>query len=118
MIDFSVNCPLPGTGMRSQARASKSGLQETDRILRLEFVCDMRRCGLICCPLTLFMFGFTMLVVTAVLFSPVVGYSPTEAILEVNRTEGGIAFQLFSEDMSPFFFFFFFSGYFLILAGV
>lgn len=32
---------------------------------------------------------------------------PTEAILESNTTEGGIAFQLFSEDMSPFFLFFF-----------
>lgn len=45
--------------------------------------------------------------------------SPTEAILESNTTEGGIAFQLFSEDMSPFFvLLLFFSGYFLILAGV
>lgn len=28
--------------------------------------------------------------------------SPTEANLEANTTEGGIAFQLSSEDMSPF----------------
>lgn len=72
--------------------------------MRLEFVCDMRCCGLICCPLTLFMFGFTMLVAAMLLFPSVVRYPPTEAILEVNTTEGGIAFQLFPEHMSTFFF--------------
>lgn len=43
--------------------------------------------------------------------------SPTEANLEANTTEGGIAFQLCSEDISLFFFSFF-SVCFLILAIV
>lgn len=58
-----------------------------------------------------------MLVAAVLLFPSVVRYPPTEAILEANTTVGGVAFQLFSEDMSPFLPFFF-SAYFLILPGV
>lgn len=44
-----------------------------------------------------------MLVAIVVLFPSVVRYPPTEAVFEADTTKGGIAFQLFSEDMCPFF---------------
>lgn len=67
------------------------------------------------------MFRCTMLVVRTLLFLTVVAHPLGEAILNLSAAEGGIAFRLFSEDMSDFFFFFVhpvLSPLFLILAGV
>lgn len=60
------------------------------------------------------MFRFTMLVAIALLFLSVVAHPHTEAILNLSAAEGGIAFPLFSEDISLFFLslsFLFFSSF-------